>query len=314
MSVTLSILENICECGAFRLVDSSHPVNLYVGKDEMARPTLLMICTQKPKTVSSSQMIIAEVRQRDDGKWSVSFSLENNEYKDLFVLFCDDIIASSQRIHDKDRAAAFVITRYESWKTMLANAKSDLLTSEEIKGLLGEMYFLKNVLMKKYSPEESALSWTGPRMAHQDFIIYDTWYEVKTVSSGRENVKISSIEQLDSPQIGHLVVVFADKTSSTNENAVTLNSLYSDLLTNIKDEDVKEEFSNMLLKYGYYPRSEYESVDYVFEVKGIQRYLVSHMFPSLRKNSMPASIARAEYYLSLAAIQKYKEDNHNGIE
>ena len=84
--------------------------------------------------------------------------------------------------------------------------------------------------------------------------------------------------------------------------------IYQRLLSKLLNDDAKESFSNMLLKYGYYPRPEYEDVDYTFEIKDVQHYLVQEVFPCLRRSELPASVVKAEYSLSLPAIQSYRED------
>lgn len=206
------------------------------------------------------------------------------------------------------KAVRFVGKRYKEWREMLANARGNLLSPEEIKGLLGEMYYLKNYLAPLYGIEKAALSWTGPRRLPQDFILDDTWHEVKTISSGKSEVSISSIEQLDSVRTGELVILRADKTSIANTNAVNLNSLYKDLMTLIASDHEKEIFSNMLLRYGYYPRAEYESEEYTFEIKGMQRYVVNTDFPCIRRADLPASVTEAKYALSVAAIEPYTKE------
>ena len=234
-----ALFESITEKDVFKRVDGTHPLDLYVGIDDMARWTMLLICPSRPKHLSSSKMICGKIGQRKDGRWSVSLSLIDDTYRDMFVLFCSDIIDSSRSIQNKDNGTRFIIRRYEEWKRMLANSKGELLSSEEIKGLLGEMYILDTELMDRYGPEEAALSWTGPEFAHQDFIIRDTWYEVKTVSTGKDTVNISSIEQLDCMNQGHVIVVFADKTSLTNERLINLNMIYNRLLSKLLNDDVK---------------------------------------------------------------------------
>jgi len=300
--------ESIHGVDVYQRVDETHPLDLYIGLDDMARWTLLLVCNTRPNHLESSKMIYGKIGLRKDGRWTISLALIDRQYQDMFVLFCGDIIDSSRNIRNKDRAAQFVVLRYHEWKKMLANSKGGLLSAEEIKGLLGEMYILDTELMSRYGPEEAALSWTGPQLAHQDFIIADTWYEVKTVSSGRDSVNVSSIEQLDTESKGHLIVVFADKTSLTNERLINLNMVYYRLLSRLLNDEVKESFSNTLLKYGYYPRPEYEDADYSFEVKDIQRYLVKDDFPCLRRSELPASVIKAEYILSLPVIQTYRED------
>ena len=308
MSDMRKILGEINHLDTYQRIDSTHPLNLYIGLDDSARWTLLLISEFQPLSVISSKMIMVKLGKRSDSKWTQSFSLVDDRFRDMFVLFCEDIVASSFHITNKEKAVRFVGKRYKEWREMLANARGDLLSPEEIKGLVGEMYYLKNYLASMYGIERAVLSWTGPRKLPQDFIYDDTWYEVKTISSGKNEINISSIEQLDSNKNGELVVFRADKTSVSNKNAVNLNSLYKDLMTLLPSDHSKEVFSNMLLRLGYYLRIEYESEEYTFEIKGIQKYTVNYDFPCIRRTNLPASVTSAKYILSIAAIEPYKKE------
>ena len=135
---------------------------------------------------------------------------------------------------------------------------------------------------------------------------------MKTISSGKDEVKISSVEQLDCKNDGKLIVVYADKTSRTNDNAINLNMVYMRLLAQLTNDDVKAEFCSMLLKYGYYPRPEYEDIDYIFEVKGVRHYLVSQSFPCFRRKNIPIDITKVDYCLSLAGLQAFREEDESG--
>lgn len=292
----------------YQRVNSTHLLDLYVGIDDTARWTLLLISEYPPMKVASSRMILVKSGRRPDKKWSLSFSLVDDSYRDMFVLFCEDIISSSACIANKEKATRFVGKRYKEWREMLASTHGSLLSPEEIKGLLGEMYFLKAFLCTRYGAKKAALSWTGPKHLPQDYIIDDTWYEVKTVSSNRAEVTISSIEQLDCVKPGELVVIRADKTSVTNTDAVNLNTLYKELLAMLSDDDAREQFSTMLLHYGYYPRPEYEEEKYTFEIKATARYVVSTDFPCIRRTNLPESITEAKYSLSLATIVSYRRE------
>ena len=303
-----TIFDAIDHLDTYQRVNSTHLLDLYVGIDDTARWTLLLISEYQPLKVASSRMILVKSGRRPDKKWSLSFSLVDDSYKDMFVLFCEDIVSSSACIKNKEKATRFVGKRYKEWREMLANARGNLLSPAEIKGLLGEMYFLKEYLCIKYGAEKAALSWTGPKCLPQDYIIDDTWYEVKTVSTSRTEVSISSIEQLDCAKPGELVVIRADKTSVTNTDAVNLNVLYKELLAVLPDDDSREKFSTMLLHYGYYPRPEYEGEEYTFEIKETVRYAVPTDFPCIRRANLPESITEARYSLSLAAIDTYRKE------
>jgi len=225
----------------------------------------------------------------------------------MFILFCGDIIDSSRQISDKKKATQFVIQRYFEWKEMLANTSDGLLSPEVIKGLLGELYFLYSFMIPKYSIEKAISSWTGILGTDQDFKIDNTWYELKTVSNGKDSVKISSIEQLDSVNEGTLVVVFTEQTSSANANSININKIYYQLLE-IMDDDQKTDFSNKLLHFGYIPRQEYENENNTYEIIGISNYHVGQDFPCLRKSNIPGSVIKAEYVLSLATLRNYTQD------
>ena len=292
----------------YHRVDGTHPLNLYIGLDEKSRWSLLLISDTEPPTLESSKMISAQKRRRPDSKWALSLSLVDDAYKEMFLLFCGDIIDSSRVILDRKKAVKFIARRYKEWREMLASSRRDILSPNEIKGLLGEMYYLQNYLAPLYGIEKATLSWTGPRKLPQDFIVDETWYEIKTILSSGTEISISSIEQLDCSNPGELAVIHADKTSVTNGQAVNLNQIYHQILMQIQDDMVKAEFSSMLLQYGYFPREEYESAEYTFEIKDVLRYAVTSAFPCLRRNGLPSSILKAEYSISLPSISAFRKE------
>ena len=292
----------------YHRVDGTHPLNLYIGLDEKSRWSLLLICDTEPPALESSKMISVQKRKRPDSRWTLSLSLVDDRYKEMFLLFCGDIIDSSREILNRGKAVKFIANRYKEWREMLAASRGGLLSPKEIKGLLGEMYYLQNYLIPLYGAEKAALSWTGPRKLPQDFVVDDTWHEVKTISSSRSEVSVSSVEQLDCNNAGELVVIYADKTSITNERAVNLNLIYHKILRTIQDDSVKAEFCSMLFQYGYYPRAEYETSEYRFEIKDVVLYTVTKEFPCLRRNHIPPSILAAEYTISLPSISAFRKE------
>ena len=308
MDKLASIFENFTYRESFKRVDNVHPLDLYVGVDEKLRWTLLLICDDKPQSVVPSKMLDVKTGQRPDQRWTISFSLLEKKYQDMFLLFCKDMINSSRQISNKNKGSRFLVQRYLEWKEMLANTSDGLLSPEVIKGLLGELFFLYNIMIPKYSIGKALTSWIGILGTDQDFKINNTWYEVKTISNGKDSVKISSIEQLDSVDEGTLAVIFTEKTSSANVNSTNINKIYYQLLT-IMDDDQKTDFSNKLLHFGYIPRQEYENENNTYEIIGISYYHVGQDFPCLRRSNIPGSVTKVEYVLSLASLQNYKKDS-----
>ena len=108
---------------------------------------------------------------------------------------------------------------------MLAKYRGNMLSEDEIKGLIGEILFLKDFLLSQYGEVSSVNAWIGPEMADQDSVFSDVWYEVKATTSGANSIKVSSIEQLDVALDGELIIVFLDKTSKAKMIKMAGNSI-----------------------------------------------------------------------------------------
>lgn len=300
------IFSGLSGTDVFQRADRDHILDLYCGIDAMSRYTLLLISRTEPESLKSSKVINVSLRRRNDGKWTISFSLVDDTYKDIFIQFCDDMIASSSVLKEPASGPRFICTRYNGWQQMLSASRGDLLSKSEIKGIIGEMLFIRDFLFPKYGKEGTLQAWLGPKMADQDFVFADTWYEVKATTSDAEHIRISSVEQLDCAMEGTLAILALDQTSGQDKQGVTVNSLYRELLSLIDEDPLKLTFSSLLLRLGFYPRSEYD--EYVYQLKGMRQYRVDTDFPCLRRSNMPGSVADAVYSLTLAAIKSYLKE------
>lgn len=298
-----NVITNMVGIDTFRRVSNLHPLDLYIGKDLSAKPTLLLISHIEPPHIYSSRLIAIHSGIRSDGRWALSFSLNDIKFEDIFYHFCDDIVESSANVINKDEGTSFICNRYTKWQELLKRNASGLLSFSEIKGLLGELLFLQKYLLKKYSAKNALLSWIGPSKADQDFVCPECWYEIKASVSGAESVHISSIEQLDTETAGELVVVYLDKTSQSDPNRITLNSLVDEITENLPSMDARQILKDILIEQGYIRRDEYN--EYVFKYAGLARYAVTSDFPALRRNKIPEPVINATYTISLSSISKY---------
>lgn len=290
----------------FRRVDESHPLDIYLGKDSSARTSMLLISKVEPMQIYSSHIIGITIGKREDEAWALSFSLLDNQFQDIFFHFCDDIINSTRDIQDKTLGTNFICLRYIKWQEMLKKNSTGLLSSPEIKGLIGELVFLKNFMFKKYGKSLSLESWIGPDKADQDFVCKDSWYEVKATVSGAASIKISSVEQLDTGSDGKLVIIYLDKTSISNPNRITLNGIIDEIKLNLENGEQRRMFGDILIRQGYVHRNEYDEYGFVFS--GMASYTVNNKFPSLRKKDIPKAVENATYMLSVAALQDFLKE------
>lgn len=290
----------------YQRVASSHPIAWYVGLNGRNRYSLFAITKTQPKNISETKLMSVFVGERRDGNYGITFSLLEKRNLDLFAHFCEDMITYTKHITKAEVAADGICDRYIQWQKAFIKTEGKLLSYEQIKGLIGELCFLKMKMMPVYGPEKAVESWSGIEATDQDFACDGTWYEVKSTVSGSSAVKISSVEQLDVSTDGHLIVVKLDKTSEADTSKITLNSMVELVTESISSKICQDNLRNRLLAYGYYFDRAYDK--FGFKFNGMAAYKVDSEFPCLRKKNMPASVQNAKYELSLAAIDTFKEE------
>ncbi len=289
----------------FQRVDENHILDLYIGFDSTRRLTLLLITDIEPRNINSSQFIGVEIGMRHDSKWALSLTLLQENYEEMFYSFCEDMIESSRKVLSNDEGVLFFCDRYRKWQKMLLKNNGDLLTIPEIKGLIGELIFLRNKLFVEIGYEKGLNSWIGPERADQDFVTEETWWEIKATSLGSEKVLISSIEQLDVDIDGNLVVVYLDKTSQEDKSGITLNSIISEIFLQIPTDNLKDRFKEILLLHKYYASREYDEKP--FRYSCFVEYTVNRDFPCMRRTQVPIAVLSAKYELSINEIIRFKK-------
>ena len=129
------------------------------------------------------------------------------------------------------------------WKKMLGRAVVNGMTEEKVRGLFGELYFLYNYMKPKYTLDSSVKAWGGPDGDSKDFTIDNQWYEVKSVGTSTNEVKITSLIQLDSDVSGDLSIVRIEVMSDAFSNGMSsLEELVTLILREIEDQSVKDLF------------------------------------------------------------------------
>jgi hypothetical protein len=300
-----SLFENSHGKENFQRVGIPHPLSLYIGIDDENRYALFCITETMPKQINSTKLIHVYVGKRKDSNFGITFSLLEKKSIDMFAHFCKDIIETSRSVKKSELAADFICGRYIQWQKAFMREGDGKLSFSEVKGLLGELCFLKKKMIPRYGEEKALESWSGIEMTDRDFTCEDTWYEVKSTVSGSSNVRISSVEQLDVNIDGHLAVVTLDKTSNADSIRITLNSMYHIMIETFSSLVLQEEFKSRMLRYGYYEDEKYNQ--YMFRFNGITEYKVGNTFPCIRQRNIPEAAKNITYDLSLAAIEQFKE-------
>lgn len=296
--------ENEKKTRTFRRIDGEHQLDIFLGYNEEGKPTMIAIVGGKEVTIESSRSIEVKLFKRDDLRLSISFSLLDISMEAIFYKFCEDIIESSRNIN-KLNALNYIVGRWNSWRLMFKKNVNELLNENQISGLLGELIFLKEYMIPKYGESVAIKSWMGPEKSHKDFEVEDTWYEVKTIRNGVLTIKISSVEQLDSENLGYLNVVILEKTNDKCRESVSLNSYINRLQQMLGEFENELIFRNKLGQAGYCYDEEYDRYNYRFIEN--KRYTVNENFPRIKKENLSNAIVKASYDILINEIQEYIE-------
>ncbi len=289
---------------SWRLVDANHPIPLYVGRDDNGLYAMEYVGDfEINKKIKSSTVISINHYNILNGK-SIVFSLLDDRWLSQFITFCNDVCEQTKHLKkDSHKGYEAVCNAYFVWQKMF-RGKNNILSESEIKGLIGELLYLKEVVIPKYGPTRSIDSWSGCEKTKKDFSIDNTWFEIKTINVGKSTVEITSLEQLDGSSQGILAVYQVEKMASSFKG-INLNAIAESLITVFTNLQDKDDFINKLNKAGYFPNPNYD--EYVYQVKDLSEYTVNSSFPKLVRGSIPNAINNASYELLLAEIKNFKK-------
>ena len=287
--------------GQFLRIGDNRKLNLYIGRDECGRYSFDFRGIFYPQRIAESE-VISVFQTKVDKYIFLRFSLEAPDLLECFCTFCEDLITSTNEINDDNIAYNTIYQRYLSWKKLF-RPNLCKLSETEIMGLTGELLFLKNNMFPRYGEKIAIESWTGPEKTHKDFSLSSDWYEVKTINSGKEKVRISSIEQLDSDINGYLYVYELERMSPSFDG-IKLNTLVNSIFSLITSSFVKDLFASKLELYGFDFAPEYDN--FVYSNTAISHYVVNNDFPRLKRTEIPLQIGLVQYDLLISHLEEFR--------
>lgn len=286
---------------AYSRYDGEHPLDVFLGVDDQGRKSLVITLGASRERVVSSKTIAVDFFVRPDGRNSLRFSLEDDDLRDIFYKFCEDIIESTRNSNPTDGFSP-IIRRWDTWITFFQRTALPLSESE-IVGLIGEIHFLQNKMVQEYGADRALEAFIGIDKAHKDFEIDDTWYEVKTIHNGVRAVKISSIEQLDADTAGKLEIITLDQATPGTDSNITLNSIVRQFREQL-NQTQHIDFDEKLRKSNYIEDERYDDYNYLFIKR--DEYEVAGDFPRIVSGMLPVGVTKVTYEIDISAIQQYK--------
>lgn len=233
--------------------------------------------------------------------------LNDDFFKDLF----DDLILSIySKIYDisnPEENSEFFTKHFFKWSSFFENKRNDGLSKNHVKGLIGELIYLKNLLLnQKLNVDDVLSSWKGPYDEGHDFVFDFTDYEIKTIDKSKNNVRISSEFQLESEK-GKKLELVVITVEVDNENGISLKSITTEIKSIVLDKFGDNSiFINALAQkglmigdleqYEIYRLTPLEEVSYDGSNDG---------FPKLTRFTIPEQINKLNYNIRLNLIEDF---------
>jgi hypothetical protein len=296
-----------------RRIDHRHPFDLFWGKDYLGHYLFIFESGDHHYGMQALLPDLVGIKTRylpasqDSPKSRLVLLLNEQQNWELFYSLCNDLIGATRNAASAKSAMEIILHRLERWHEFLRANRGGILGEEKIKGLIGELLFLKKHLMPVFGPGPALNFWQGPEGAPQDFCVGQSAIEVKCKSGAtRPYVRISSEFQLCSqlPEL-YLHVITLGKATSEQEGAIHLPGIIADVrlqLTSVSYEQ-SERFSDLLFDIGYIDSDSYLSYSYF--VTNESTFKVVPGFPRVCSDALPQGVANLTYDINLLACAKF---------
>lgn len=247
--------------------------------------------------------------RRADGDISgVGLGLVNLKDWELFYSICSDLIQVTQCVESCAEGYRAFVVRLEQWQKFFKKTTSGMLSEERIKGLIGELLFIKEYLFDRAGPRAAIDFWTGPNGFPQDFCVNNVAVEVKTqISTSSPKIRISSVNQLwTSAEALYLYLVTLGKGRYGDSFSVNLFDLVNEIQTVLHEEseELLDRFNGMLRDCGFYPNEKYLNYNYVVISK--RWFEIEDGFPRLDPRSCEAGVLDIQYSISIDACEAFE--------
>jgi len=195
------------------------------------------------------------------------------------------------------------------WRRFWGQIPQDLLSRNEVTGLIAELRFLAEKMIPEVGTAEAIRRWRGPFGSRHDFEWPGESVEVKATTSSRGRIfHINGIDQLEPPENGKLFF-FGVRLREEGGAEMTLPGIIETCRNLVSsDEDVLDKYESALVQVGYSPlhNEEYERIHFriieeaLFEVKdNFPRICVRNFV-----GGIPNGIERVEYEINLNGFEE----------
>lgn len=249
-----------------------------------------------------------EIAVQSDKK-TLIFLLKDESSLRQFRIFCEDCVDSVKKLSTTDSAYVLksLASVIDKWVELFGSNKEKTLPKSSEIGLIGELLVMRNILMAVISPNDSVLSWHGPKRHEQDFSFNSRLIEVKCQLASKDKVfTISSLDQLDDISgqiyISHVGISSALPDSS---DSFSLPSLVDEIVISLASDNYTiDTFLGYLELAGYQHNGDATFDHYVESFMNV--FKVTESFPKITKNDVHKAIEKCSYRVNAAMLGEWQ--------
>lgn len=256
-------------------------------------------------SLNTESISIRETQSDDGNLYYLHITLLNNDDVKIFITLIIDLIEYTSRYSSGAESIEAFAERFIMWRNMLRHKHDDVST---MKGLLGELNTIIELLRRIPDKDAVIQAWTGPEYTQQDFMFPDFWIETKAVSSSAMSVRINSLGQLDNPKKGYLFIVSIDECNEDDEGTISIERLnekicsllsgYVSALSKYREKMKSFEYNRFLLPVN----------NHFFRITDENVYEVKDEFPRLFSSYWMNGIKSVKYDIYLSSISDWKAE------
>lgn len=224
---------------------------------------------------------------------------------EIFLALCGDLIAATKKYDSDLEMINAVENRLKRWQQLLKQVKNQELTIEKQMGLFSELMSLRDFVARKNGMKSAILSWVGPQLDKQDFLLDDMVIEVKSHRTSKgDYAHISSHMQLNSEKEPFYLFSYA---LTSSENGLSIEDISQSIINQLVGEsnDVIDLFNSKLMEYGYIPEIIKEPLQ-KFIVDKLKIFHLSDTFPKISSGDVRSEIVAVKYTIDLSQCSDYE--------
>ncbi len=238
----------------------------------------------------------------------ILIKLNDFNFIDLFNDLILSLYSKIRNIPEAKDSSKELINSFYKWSEFFDDRLNSKLSTEEIKGLFGELFVLREFLDQSNPSNINNIldSWKGPFDTTNDFIFDKKNIEIKTKEASKSTVRISSEYQLEQKFDKDLDLLVVSILTDFN-NGKSIFDLLNEILQVIrgKNGDLSVLYRALIQK-GLTIESSKEYNNYRYIVVRTNTYNCGiEGFPKLSVSNLPKEITKLKYDLRINTLDNF---------